>query len=411
MSGGFFQVSELRTGKPKPSLIPRCGECQLYKHCQSPKMPVSGKGLRKILIVGETGGYHEDQQNLQFVGPSGKILKDTLRKFGIDMRVDCWITNSVICRSHTPDGKNRNPSDKEIDYCRPNLIKTINELKPEIIIPLGGSAVKSLIGWLWKEEVGLISRWDGWRIPCQKINSWICPTWHPAHMLYSDNKGEERDNEVRRMLFESHVEAAFKLKGRPWKKIPDYASQVRNILDHEEAAKAIRGFIERGKVVAWDLECNCLKPDSDKAEIHSCSISDGETTIAFPWLGEAVTAMREFLLSDVPKIGHNVKYESRFILRKLGIRVRNWVFCSMIGAHVLDNRGNTKSLKFLAFVMLGMDAYDTHIKPYFQSKGSNEPNRIREANLNKILTYCGCDSILEYKIAKIQAKKLGIVLE
>jgi len=52
---GFFTKAELAS-KPPISRIPYCGSCGLFRNCHSPKMPVSGGGGRKILLVGEAPG-------------------------------------------------------------------------------------------------------------------------------------------------------------------------------------------------------------------------------------------------------------------------------------------------------------------------------------------------------------------
>ena len=412
MPNNLFQSSIFQPSRQPLSLIPRCGECGLLHHCNSPKMPVYGEGKRKILVVGEGSGELEDSQGIPFVGPSGQLLSSTLARYGINLDEDCWRTNAIICRATTADGKNRTPTDKEISHCRPNLINNIQKLKPEIIIPLGGPAVKSLIGWLWREDTGNISRWDGWKIPCQKLNCWILPTWHPAAILHTDHGKSQRENEIRKMFFERRLEAASKLRCKPWETSPNYDKQVEVILDDNEAAKRIERFTKEGKTIAWDLETNMLKPDCKEAEIVACSISNGKTTIAYPWNGKAIASTLELLKSDAPKVGSNVKFEHRWILAKYGFEVVNWVWDTMVAAHVLDNRPGITSIKFQAFVMLGQDVWDESVKSYLKSEkhSGNGVNRIRECNLQKLLRYCALDSLLELKVGKRQAKQLGIVI-
>lgn len=398
---GFLSESTLRESKAPPSLVPRCGACGLLKLCSSPKMLVDGEGRRKILIVGEAPGREEDEQGKPFVGPTGRILRDALAKFGVDLRRDCWLTNAARCRPPKND-----LNEKTIEHCRPLLIQAIKELQPEIIIPLGTVAVKSLIGWLWKEDPGGIGRWVGWKIPCQKINAWICPTWHPAALLHGEKK--EPESAVRKILFADHLKAATKLKGRPWKRVPDYRKQVSVILDPNQAANTVWNFYTSEKPVAFDFETDRLKPDRGESRIVCCSVSDGEFTFAFPWHGEAIIAMRELLRSPVPKIGFNAKFEDRWVRRHFGHGVKNWIWDGMLAAHVLDNRIGVKSLKFQAFALLGQEKYNDHIEPFLQGKGSNEPNRIKEIGLEQLLLYCGLDSLLEYKVAIEQSKQLGV---
>jgi len=370
-------------------------------------MPPSGQGKKKVLLVGEGPALNEDREGLQFVGDSGQLLERILREISVDMRRDCYVTNSIICFARDREDKGRTPTDKEIGHCRPNLVKTIEELQPEVIIPLGASAVKSLIGWLWKEDVGPIGRWVGWQIPSQKLNSWICPTWHPAYLLRT---GKGRENDVLRLLIKQHLQTAFDLDGRPWEKAPDYASLLKCILDPVEAALEIEKFIEAGKPIAFDLECEGLKPDNPDLQIVSCSVSDGRSSIAFPWHGRAIKAMKHLLESGLPKIGFNQKYEQRWLRAKSGIKVQSWSLDGMLAAHVLDSRPGICSLEFQAFVLLGQEPWGDEIKHYLKSDGPNERNRIREVPLPKLLLYNAMDSLMECKVARIQAKRLGTKL-
>lgn len=406
MIRSLFSVA---TNKAPLSLIPKCGACGLYKQCRSPKMPWSGKGEKKVLIVAEVPSRTEDDRGLHLCGEWGQLLQDVLRSIDIDMRTDCWLTNAIICRPES----NRKPTDAEIDYCRPNLTNTIRELKPRVIIPLGLPAVKSLIGPLWKEDVGAMGRWVGWRIPNQKPNTWICPNWHPSYI------GSNPNDKALHILFKQYLKDAFALKGRPWAEPPDFESQVAVILNPDEAATRIRQFIKNSERwgdklgVAFDYETNMLKPDSKQAWIACCSISDGTPTgtIAYPWMGEAIKASQEFIRSPVPKIASNLKFEERWTKAILGHGVRNWQWDTMLGAHWIDNRPKISGLKFQSYVLLGMPDYDSHVRPYLKADASNKPNRIKELPLQDLLLYCGLDSLLEVKVAKIQQDIAGYTME
>lgn len=399
---GFFTKDRLKS-KPPPPLVARCGACGLFKGCQSPKMKPYGEGHRRVLLLGEAPGKDEDEQGRPFVGKAGQRLRRVLRKIGVDADRDCWITNSLICRPKN----NATPTDKQVLYCRPNLTDTLRELEPEVIVPLGGTAVKSLIGSLWKEDVGPIYRWVGWRIPCRKLNCWICPTWHPSRITQAG------DDPILEMYFEHHLERAFECRDRPWgEAAPDYKALCNRVYDLDRAAQLVRMLTERGKPVAFDFECDSLKPEREDLDIICCSLSDGNLTFSFPWHGPVILAMKEFLRSDCPKLAHNAKYEHRWVHRKLGIEVNNWVWDGMVAAHVLDNRAGITSLKFQSWVLLGMGPYDEKVREYMKGKkdGGNEKNRLREVDLGTLLQYNALDSLLEYKVARIQAEQLGMKL-
>jgi DNA polymerase len=398
MSEGFFGHTEL----PQASvpLLPKCGACKLNLTCASPKMPVSGRGERKILVVGEAPGRDEDKQGRPFVGESGRLLENALRRCGVELRRDCWVTNAVICRPKN----NVIEKDIVIDHCRPNLVNTLGRLRPEVVILLGGKAVKSLIGWQWGEDPGGVTRWAGYTIPSQSLNAWVCPTYHPAYLLH------QKDAKVATLLFERHLKAACELSSRPWAEPPDYSARVRRVLSDKKAAEALREMTRRGGVAAFDFETEGLKPEGELG-IVSCAVCwEGKRTIAYPWRGEAVAATKELLESGVRKVAQNLKFEHRWALRRLKTRVRNWAWDTMVAAHLLDNREGVSGLKFQAYVRFGQPPYDRKVAPYFEAEHASAPNTARKCDLGELLTYNGLDALLEYKIAKAQAAELGMEL-
>ena len=403
---GFFTATEVAAEHVVTAdSIPLCGACRLLESCNSPKMPPTGQGRKGILIIAEAGGEREDKEGVQLIGPSGQILRNALKENGIDLDRDCWKTNALSCRAtNLATGKNRRPTDAEIGFCRPLVLKAVRDFNPHTIITLGGAANKSLLGQLGVEDPGVVEMWAGWNIPCQHHNAWICPTHHPAHLIWE--KSEALD-----LWFRRHLKAAVQHKERPWKQVPNWKDEIEVIYDDRKAAGVIYKMMERGGLCSFDYETNMLKPDGPLAEIVCCSVCwQGKKTIAFPWHGKAIEAMRDFLRSHVRKIGANCKFEERWSMAKLGTRVRNWVWDCVIAAHVLDNRRGITSVKFQSFVRLGLPPYNRVIQPYLEAPDSRSLNRIREADPEMLLRYCGLDSFVEHRLALIQAQDLGVKL-
>ena len=368
-------------------------------------MPVSGRGERKILIVAEAPGGEEDKQNTQLIGQSGQFLRDELDDLGVDLDRDCWKTNALICRP----AKNRMPTDAEISHCRPNILNAIEELKPETIILLGDAAVRSLIGFMWRENPGPIGRWIGWKIPDQKLNAWICPTWHPQYLRYENRQYAKSD--PRLIWFRRYLKAAVELDGRPWVKGPKWDGDVRIEMDSQAAVDLIDKCWEY-PLVAVDYETNMLKPDAPDAAIVACSVAYGDSdgpwgVIAYPWTKATAATTGRLMRSSVKKIIANKGFEIRWTLKEFGYGVRNVFHDTMHDAHLLDNRRGISSVKFQAYVLLGQPEWDSHIKPYLEADNSNTRNRIHEIPMRDLLLYCGLDSLLEFRIALKQKELLA----
>jgi uracil-DNA glycosylase family 4 len=366
---------------------------------------VSGEGRKGILFVADFPDIDEDKSGVPFSGKGAQYLRKVLRELGIDLQRDCWVTYALVCRP--PKGKMKDS--KQLEYCRPNVVNTVHKLQPRIIIPLGQQAVSSLLGWLWKEDVGTVTRWVGWQIPSHKVGSWICPNWSPAALVRGAelDGGESTGNDVMEVLFRKYLERSLSLGALP--PVVDYAAQVEVLYDPQQAAKVLRQMIKRGGRVAFDYETNMLKPDSKGAAIVSCSVCwEGRRTIAYPWLPPAIEATRELIRSPLKKIASNMKFEDRWTRRILDTPVRNWHWDTMLAAHILDNRPGVTGLKFQAFVLLGAPSYDEHIKQYLRGPGTNELNRIAEVSLADLLKYNGLDSLLEFRVMQKQQAQMGV---
>ena len=124
-----------------------CEGCDLYKIATQ---TVFGEGPKhaKIILVGEQPGDEEDKQGHPFIGPAGRLLDQALVEARID-RQRVYTTNAVKHFKWKPVGKRRlhqKPSAREVDACKPWLMGEIETIQPEIIVCLGATAARSLLG-------------------------------------------------------------------------------------------------------------------------------------------------------------------------------------------------------------------------------------------------------------------------
>jgi len=124
-----------------------CRRCPLYKNATQ---AVPGQGPRRasMMLVGEQPGDQEDRAGLPFVGPAGRILDRALEEAGIE-RKRVFVTNAVKHFKYEMRGKRRlhkRPNAYEIDRCRwwQDMERAI--VKPAVIVALGATAARSLLG-------------------------------------------------------------------------------------------------------------------------------------------------------------------------------------------------------------------------------------------------------------------------
>jgi DNA polymerase len=205
-----------RPGEPVQDLLParptlakvreiasECKACDLYKRGTQ---TVFGEGPpgAEIMLVGEQPGDAEDLAGHPFVGPAGRLLDRALEEAGID-RSRVYLTNVVKHFKWEPRGKRRihaKPNASEIAACRPWLDVEIALVKPRVLVCLGATAARALLGNAFK-----VSQQRG-----QRVESSLAPvvtaTVHPSSILRATSD-EARREEMRRFVADLKRIAAF----------------------------------------------------------------------------------------------------------------------------------------------------------------------------------------------------------
>jgi uracil-DNA glycosylase len=127
--------------------VTKCRACPLWERATQ---AVFGEGNPKarIIAVGEQPGDQEDLSGKPFVGPAGKVLDDALQRAGVDRR-DLYVTNAVKHFSWEMRGKRRlhkTPTQQEVAACNDWLLGEIRLIEPELIVCLGATAVRAVLG-------------------------------------------------------------------------------------------------------------------------------------------------------------------------------------------------------------------------------------------------------------------------
>ena len=141
-------VPESRSLKALREASEGCRGCPLYAGATQ---SVFGAGPRKasLMLVGEQPGDREDREGAPFVGPAGRILDESLAEAGI-AREEVYLTNAVKhFKWKAGRGKRRihqRPSVGEVNACRPWLEAELEAVKPELVVCLGATAARSVIG-------------------------------------------------------------------------------------------------------------------------------------------------------------------------------------------------------------------------------------------------------------------------
>ena len=161
-----------------PTSLDQCRRCELWEHATQAVGGVGPKTAR-IMLVGEQPGDQEDLQGKPFVGPAGQLLNQVMDEAGVDRRA-IYLTNAVKHFKWEPRGKRRlhkTPAQKEIEACSYWLEHELAEVKPDVIVALGSTALKSVLG------TGHVTLKDTLGKPIAHQGRWVVTVYHPSYVL------------------------------------------------------------------------------------------------------------------------------------------------------------------------------------------------------------------------------------
>ena len=164
-----------------------CTRCPLYKDATQ-VVPGEGPSHARFMLVGEQPGDKEDIAGKPFVGPAGRILDQALADAGIP-RDETFVTNAVKHFKHEMRGKRRlhkRPNAYEIERCKWwNDVERLI-VKPEMVVALGATAARSLLG-----RVVTITKVRGEPIDLHD-GSRLVVTIHPSALLRIEDEADKR---------------------------------------------------------------------------------------------------------------------------------------------------------------------------------------------------------------------------
>ena len=171
-----------------------CRGCHLYENATQTVFS-AGSGTARVMLVGEQPGDQEDRRGEPFVGPAGNLLDRALADAGID-RSQAYVTNAVkhFKFAKAGAGKRRihqTPDQREVAACRPWLVAELAILDPEVIVALGATAGKALLGSDFRvtRSRGVLLEWPSREAePAALATRFLVATIHPSAVLRADDR-------------------------------------------------------------------------------------------------------------------------------------------------------------------------------------------------------------------------------
>lgn len=156
----------------------------------------------KIMFVGEAPGAEEEVRGEPFVGPAGQLLTKMIQGMGLK-REDVYIGNIMNWRPQlpTPEGSeqvgNREPTPEEMAFCLPFLRAQIEIVKPALIVALGATAARGLLGAASFKTLGDVR--GQWKLFSETP---VAVTYHPSYLLRQAATGPLAERKSKRAVWE-----------------------------------------------------------------------------------------------------------------------------------------------------------------------------------------------------------------
>ncbi len=171
-----------------------CHGCPLFRDATQTVFGAGDAGAR-VMLVGEEPGDQEDRKGEPFVGPAGRLLTRAVDEAGIDP-AQIYLTNAVkhFKFARQERGKRRihkPPSMREASACKPWLAAELRQVEPEVVVTLGATAGRALLGTSFR-----VTRQRGVRMPLPEdladgAAGTLVATIHPSAVLRADDADGE----------------------------------------------------------------------------------------------------------------------------------------------------------------------------------------------------------------------------
>jgi DNA polymerase-1 len=307
----------------------------------------------RAVLIGESPGRHEARTKVPFVGPSGQLLRSLLKQAGFDVlsckdaaegemeEPEVYITNAALCLPIGGDIDQYKTSQKKkaaAKLCFPRLKA---EIMPYAqagvpILAMGGAASLVMVGI---EAIGSIrSRWWS-RGPIK-----ILTTWHPAYILRQPVRTGELARDIRKLAhggpkYAELVEEVRGVENRQYA-IIDTPHKLR-MLESQLIAGCADGTIQ-DSTVCLDIESDNVDWWKDKILCYGLSWGmSADQCAIIPEEMVYTSEVRDFFIRlferrSIKWLGHNFKFDIRFIRHQTGVHNARVDYDSLIADHIID---------------------------------------------------------------------------
>ena len=381
--------------------------CPAFKNCElvPTQFRAGDENPDKIvLFIGEAPGRNEAAEGLPFIGRSGDLLRDTIRKLN-SQGVSVAYANIARYWPRKENGDTVAPDPAAQKACLSHLKADIEKLKPSKIVLLGGVALKCLF-----PKAPGITKARGQHHEHALLGS-VFATYHPAFILRQQAHYEQWKNDLQVVLgSDEKTQKLDKWTGPHKYRLLTEIEEVEEYVEHLLTDKSI-------KIVSCDTETKNLNKRYGNILGMFQFCEDGENAVVIPyrhpqaaWWPEDTKrlniALKRLFTSPNPPfrywVFHGMEFDFRMIFNfGLGITKFNRPLMDTMTMAYCQNENRGKSgiekpysLKSLIRDYLKIDKYgeDTEIERF------RETGRMLEIAIERLAAYGASDAVYTWRL-------------
>ncbi|MBT6048762.1 MAG: hypothetical protein HOG49_18330 [Candidatus Scalindua sp.] len=292
-----------------------------------------------------------------------------------------FYTSIVKCRAPKKGKIEPKITDRQIKLCSEFLQADIKDMKPKLMILMGGASSKAIL-----KKTGGVNKFRGNNIPFHEKSCNVVVTYN------------QEQSQVRHLqpVFERDLKFAKSTGMRRYRFDHDYREDNKT-LDSEDAIDLMDMIVDEKKDFALDWETYPLKPFNKGAQLISCGIALSHKE-SYSFLvedpdsimdGRLKYHLKQLLESECVKIFHNYKFERMWAKQRLGIDIKNKIIDTQYLAYIKNETNRTHNLGHLSFVNFGLEKIKEADK-YIED--------MRKCPTDLLMKYNGLDTKLTYKL-------------
>ena len=367
-----------------------------------------GSKSASIMFIEDSVAFLDFRNDEPFSHSLQTKWESKLDKLGID-KEQVYYTYAIKYPVYGKDSYgnivNKEPKEQDLKACKPSLLKEIEEIDPDIIVPMGNVSLKILgqspilrkvrgtaseidIGGRKRILFPMLSYLSIAEVP--KNKSWVLQDLKTLCALFKDKKIEVKSN----------------YEWLPLKEFSLAKKELKRLINLPDKSW-----------IAYDLETSSLNPFEEGAHILCISISDRsnygvaiplnhrENTMSQEEIDELWELIKELLESPkIRKTTHNGKFDRKWLKHLKGIEVANSDFDSNTGHYlaVTEEQGE-QSLKTLAWMYTDVGGYDNVLDEY---KKTHTIKSYEDLPYDMLLVYAAADADVTYRMLEYLSPKL-----